>query len=89
MHTRGGLSRLGRFNPPRTCLPVVAQSDVRNAYAHGRRRIDESAAQRLRAAGMTSPARGDVVVLDYPTLKVFRGRLRALMDLGEIGRETN
>jgi hypothetical protein len=32
---------------------------------------------------MTSPARGDVVVLDYPTLKVFRGRLRALMDLGD------
>jgi hypothetical protein len=68
---------------------AVEVAVVRNAYAHGRRRIDESAAQRLRAVGMTSPARGDVVVLDYPTVKVFRGRLRALMDLGGIGRDAS
>ena len=55
---------------------AVEVAVVRNAYAHGGRRIDESAANRLRAVGMTSPARGDLVVLDYPTVKVFRGRLR-------------
>jgi hypothetical protein len=37
---------------------------------------------------MTSPARGDLVVLDYATVKVFRGRLRALMDRGGVGRKT-
>ena len=58
---------------------------VRNAHAHGGRRIDDSAAKRLRDVGMTSPARGDLVVLDYPTVKVFRGRLRALMDRGAVG----
>ena len=36
---------------------------------------------------MTSPARGDLVTLDYPMTKVFRGRLRALMGLGGVGRE--
>jgi len=58
---------------------------VRNAYAHGGRRIDESAANRLLAVGKTSPARGDLVTLDYPTVKVFRGRLRALISLGGVG----
>jgi hypothetical protein len=38
---------------------------------------------------MTSPARGDLVVLDYATVKVFRGRLRALMDRGGIGSRTS
>ena len=64
---------------------AVEVAVVRNAYAHGGRRIDESAANRLRALGKTSPARGDLVVLDYSTVKVFRGRLRALMDRGGVG----
>ena len=68
---------------------AVEVAVVRNAYAHGGRRIDEAAANRLQAVGMTSPARGDLVTLDYPTVKVFRGRLRALMDLGGVGREAN
>ena len=65
---------------------AVEVAVVRNAYAHGGRRIDASAASRLRAVGKSSPARGDLVVLDYSTVKVFRGRLRALMDLGGVGR---
>jgi hypothetical protein len=65
---------------------AVEVAVVRNAYAHGRRRIDGSAARRLRAVGMRSPALGDMVALNYPTVKVFRGRLRTLMDLGGVGR---
>jgi hypothetical protein len=68
---------------------AVEVAVIRNAYAHGGRRIDESAANRLRAVGMTSPARGDLVVLDYATVKVFRGRLRTLMDRGAVGRKAN
>ena len=41
----------------------------RNAYAHGGRRIDDAAANRLEAVGMTSPMRGYPVALDYPTVK--------------------
>jgi hypothetical protein len=65
---------------------AVEVAVVRNAYAHGGRRIDESAANRLRAVGVASPAQGDLVVLDYATLKIFRRRLRALMDTGGVGR---
>ena len=68
---------------------AVEVAVFRNAYAHGGRRIDESAANRLQAVGMTSPARGDVVVLDYGTVKVFRGRLRTLMDRGGVGRKAS
>jgi hypothetical protein len=64
---------------------AVEVAVVRNAYAHGARRVDEPAANRLRAVGKTQPKAGDLVVLDYPTLKVFRGRLRALMSHGGIG----
>jgi hypothetical protein len=68
---------------------AVEVSVVRNAYAHGGRRIDESSASRLQAVGLTSPMHGDLVALGYPTVKVFRGRLRKLMDLGGVGREAN
>ncbi len=59
----------------------------RNAYAHGSRRIDPSGANRLRDICRTNAREGDLVVLDYPTLKVFRGRLRALMSLCGVGWE--
>ena len=68
---------------------AVEVAVVRNAYAHGGRRIDESAANRLRAVGMTSPVRGDLVVLDYATVKVFRGRLRTLMDRSRVGSKAS
>src|SRR4051794_15566481 len=68
---------------------AVEVAVVRNAYAHGGRRIDEPAAKRLRDVGMTSPAPGDLVVLDYATVKVFRGRLRTLMDRGGVGRKAS
>jgi hypothetical protein len=66
---------------------AVEVAVVRNAYAHGGRRIDESGAKRLRGVGMTSLGLGDLVVLDYATVKVLRGRLRALMDRGGVGSE--
>ena len=44
-------------------------------------------ANRLQDVGITTPARGDLVPLDYPTVKRFRGRLRELMNLGGVGRE--
>jgi hypothetical protein len=68
---------------------AVEVAVVRNAYAHGGRRIDESAANRLRAVGMTSPARGDLVVLEYAAVKEFRGRLRTLMGRGGVGRQAS
>lgn len=68
---------------------AVEVAVVRNAYSHGGRRIDESAANRPRAVGMASPARGDLVVLDYATVKVFRGRLRTLVDRGGVGRKAS
>ena len=68
---------------------AVEVAVIRNAYAHGARRIDESATNRLRAVGMASPAPGDLIVLDYATVKVFRGRLRTLMDSGGVGRKAS
>jgi hypothetical protein len=68
---------------------AVEVAVVRNAYAHGARRIDESAANRLRAVGITSPARGDLIALDYATVKAYRGRLRVLMDSGGVGRKAS
>jgi hypothetical protein len=64
------------------CVEVAV---VRNAYAHGVRRIDRAAANRLRAAGITFPGEDDAVTLDYATLKAFRGRLRSLLGVGGIG----
>lgn len=66
---------------------AVEVAVVRNTYAHGGRRIDESAANRLRAAGHTDAKNGDLMALDYAMLRVFRGRLRTLMDLGGVGRK--
>jgi hypothetical protein len=45
-----------------------------------------SMTERRNASGMTSPTPGDLLVLNYPTVRVFRGRLRALMSLGGVGR---
>lgn len=59
---------------------------VRNAYAHGARIMSQSAKHRLRVAGGAHSSNGDPVMLDYPTLKVFRGRLRNLMVTGGIGQ---
>jgi hypothetical protein len=47
------------------------------------------APNRLQAVGKASPARGDLVVLDYAKVKVFRGRLRTLMDRGGVGRNAS
>jgi hypothetical protein len=64
---------------------AVEVAVVRNAYAHSGRRIDHASANRLRAAGQTAWKEDDLVVLDYATLRIFRGRLRALMGLGGLG----
>jgi hypothetical protein len=46
-----------------------------------------SAANRLRASGSTHASAGDPVMLDYATLKVFRGPLRNVLGLGAIGQQ--
>jgi hypothetical protein len=65
---------------------AVEVAVVRNAYAHGKRRISPTAQDRLRRAGGSPTGHGSSVSLDYPTLKMFRGRLRDLMDVGGVGR---
>ena len=65
---------------------AVEVAVVRNAYAHGERHISPTARHRLERAGGSLAGQGAAVSLDYPTLKVFRGRLRDLMDVGGIGR---
>ena len=64
---------------------AVEVAIVRNAYAHGSRRIDRAAAKRLRAVELTHRRDGDPVTLDYATLRVFRARLRDLLNVGGIG----
>ncbi len=59
---------------------------VRNAYAHGTRRIDQSAENRLRAVGMDQPSAGDPVTMDYAVLKNSRARLRSLLHAGGFSR---
>ncbi len=59
---------------------------MRNAYAHGTRRIDQSAENRLRAVGKAQPSAGDPVTMDYAALKIFRARLRSLLHAGGFGR---
>ena len=71
---------------PEGIVGAVEVAVVRNAYAHSGRRIDKAAATRLRAAGSTRWKEGEPVVLDYATLRVFRGRLRMLLTQGGIGR---
>ena len=63
---------------------VVEVAVVRNAYAHGDRCLDRSAANRLRAAGDASSSEGDAVTLDYAKLKMYRGRLRKLLGAGGV-----
>jgi hypothetical protein len=63
---------------------AVEVAIVRNAYAHGARRIDQTAAKRLRAAGVADAGDGDLVALNHTKLKVFRGRLRDLLNAGGI-----
>jgi hypothetical protein len=64
---------------------AVEVAVVRNAYAHGARCIDETAAKRLLAAGVTHRAEGDLVALNHTKLKAFRGRLKYLLRAGGIG----
>jgi hypothetical protein len=65
---------------------AVEVAVVRNAYAHGERHISPSAQDRLHRAGGSRAGQGSAIRLDYPTLKVFRGRLRDLMDVGGVGK---
>lgn len=60
---------------------AVEVAVVRNAYAHGARRID---AKRLLAAGGAHLGEGELEGLSHAKLKVFRGRLKALLNAGGI-----
>jgi hypothetical protein len=59
---------------------------VRNALAHGSRTIDESAAARLAAVGVSRYAAGDSVTLAHDDLREFRARLLSLLNVGGIGK---
>ena len=64
---------------------AVEVAVVRNACAHGTRHLDRAAVNRLRAAGAAHVAEGDRIELDYPTLRIYRARLRDLLGAGGIG----
>lgn len=65
---------------------AVEVAVVRNAFAHGNRRVDTRDEQRLRAAGLTTVTSGDQVPLDYGRLRIHRARLRSLLNSGGIRR---
>jgi hypothetical protein len=64
---------------------MVEVAVVRDVYAHGSRTVDGTAASRLAAAASPDPpalTSGSVVMLDHPTVCVYRDRLRSLLRLG-------
>lgn len=61
---------------------AVEVAVVRNAFAHGTRVIDEHAARRLQKAGAPERVLGDAVNLSYQELRLFRERLRSLLNTG-------
>ena len=65
---------------------AVEVAVVRNAFAHGSRRLDEHAVARLRTAGVAQYSAGTRVGLGYPHLRGFRRRLVSLLEAGGIGQ---
>jgi len=65
---------------------AVEVAVVRNAFAHGNRKVDARGEERLRAAGATTLTQGDPITLDYVTLKRYRTRLRSLLRHGGFDR---
>jgi hypothetical protein len=67
---------------------AVEVAVVRNAFAHGSRVIDAPAEQRLRRAGATHRIAGDPVLLTYDDVRLFRERLRSLLNAGGLRYRT-
>lgn len=63
---------------------VVEVAVVRNALAHGTRRIDEEGTRRLLAAGAPPRTEGAAVMITYSELADYRDRLRSLLRLGGV-----
>lgn len=67
-------------------LGIVEVGVVRNLIAHGESRYSKRAVTKLTAAGMSpAPTEGDRLVLDYETLKLYRSRLKGLLNRGGLG----
>jgi hypothetical protein len=64
---------------------AVEVAVVRNAFAHGSRTINEQAAKRLAAVGITSRPCGSFVNLTYVHLRGYRARLLSLLTVANIG----
>lgn len=60
---------------------AVEVAVVRNAFAHGTRRIDAAAAKRLQDVGAPKRSAGTQVSLTYDELRTYRGRLVSLLNL--------
>lgn len=60
---------------------LVQAAVVRDAFAHGTRRIDATAAARLNAEGIVAND-ADPVELDYEAMRLLRDRLRSLLRVG-------
>lgn len=68
---------------------AVEVAVVRNAFAHGSRKIDERAARRLSDAGAPARSVGSPVTLTYGELQVYRGRMADLLNVAGLGRPTS
>ena len=65
---------------------AVEVAVVRNAFAHGTRRVDTAASKRLSAAGAPRRAAGAQVSLTYDELRTYRARLAGLLNEGGLRR---
>jgi hypothetical protein len=65
---------------------AVEVAVVRNAFAHGTRRVDAAASKRLSAAGAPRRSDGAQVSLTYDELRTYRTRLAGLLNEGGLRR---
>jgi hypothetical protein len=65
---------------------AVEVAVVRNAFAHGTRRVDTTASKRLSAAGAPRRPDGAQVSLTYDELRTYRARLAGLLNEGGLRR---
>ena len=64
---------------------AVEVAVIRNTIAHGERHYTQRGVNRLKVAGVETPAAaGNPIELDYPSLHEYRARLRSLLRLGQV-----
>ena len=61
---------------------AVEVAVVRDAFAHGTRKIDATAEARLREAGVETRLTGDAVTINHTQLRLYRARLKSLLRVG-------